>query len=41
MGPQWWHMGIELMEKEPIFKDALEKYDKIFKSILAGRLLMN
>ena len=31
MGPQWWEMGRELMEKEPVFKMEIEKCDKIFR----------
>ncbi len=30
MGPQWWAMGRELMETEPIFKDSIQECDKEF-----------
>jgi acyl transferase domain-containing protein/NADPH:quinone reductase-like Zn-dependent oxidoreductase/acyl carrier protein len=30
MGPQWWKMGRELMEVEPIFRQKLEACDEIF-----------
>jgi acyl transferase domain-containing protein len=30
MGPQWWKMGRELMETEPVFIDALKKCDEEF-----------
>jgi 1-acyl-sn-glycerol-3-phosphate acyltransferase len=30
MGPQWWAMGRELVESEPVFKDALERCDTAF-----------
>ncbi|MEM9444068.1 MAG: SDR family NAD(P)-dependent oxidoreductase [Verrucomicrobiota bacterium] len=35
MGPQWWAMGRELMQKEPIFRQAWEKVDEVFTQ-LAG-----
>ncbi|KAB1153658.1 SDR family NAD(P)-dependent oxidoreductase [Tenacibaculum aiptasiae] len=33
MGPQWWKMGRELMETEPVFKQAIMKCDAEFKII--------
>ncbi|MET0463360.1 MAG: SDR family NAD(P)-dependent oxidoreductase [Chitinophagaceae bacterium] len=33
MGPQWWKMGRELYEKEPVFREALLECDRIFKKI--------
>ena len=30
MGPQWWGMGRELMKQEPLFRQKIEDYDKIF-----------
>lgn len=28
MGPQWWGMGRQMIETEPLFKDVIEKCDK-------------
>lgn len=39
MGPQWWKMGRELMEKEPLFKDALQRCDSIFKEYSGWSIL--
>lgn len=33
MGPQWWKMGRELMETEPVFREAVEACDHDFKTI--------
>ena len=41
MGPQWWHMGIELMEKNLSLKMPWKSVIKYLNPILAGRLLMN
>ncbi len=30
MGPQWWGMGRELMQEEPVFRDAIKACDAIF-----------
>lgn len=30
MGPQWWKMGRELMEAEPVFRQKLEECDRLF-----------
>jgi len=30
MGPQWWKMGRELMDTEPVFMDAVKECDKEF-----------
>ncbi len=30
MGPQWWRMGRELYESEPVFKSAIEEADALF-----------
>ncbi len=35
MGPQWWAMGRELMEREPIVKATVEEVDGVFEP-LAG-----
>lgn len=31
MGPQWWAMGRELLEEEPIFRSAVEEVDRLFQ----------
>lgn len=33
MGPQWWAMGRELLEQEPIFRGALEEVDRLLKKL--------
>ncbi len=33
MGPQWWRMGRELMDQEPVFKNTVIECDAIFKEI--------
>jgi len=35
MGPQWWKMGRDLMEKEPVFLEAIKECDNYFK-VIAG-----
>jgi len=39
MGPQWWKMGRELMETEPIFMDAVKECDKEFSKYVDWSLL--
>ncbi len=39
MGPQWWKMGRELMEKEPVFLEAIEECDHYFKPISGWSIL--
>lgn len=39
MGPQWWAMGRELMEKEPIFRAAIEACDKEFSTYAQWSLI--
>jgi acyl transferase domain-containing protein/NADPH:quinone reductase-like Zn-dependent oxidoreductase/NADP-dependent 3-hydroxy acid dehydrogenase YdfG/acyl carrier protein len=39
MGPQWWKMGRELYEAEPLFKKALHECDEIFKKISGWSVL--
>jgi len=39
MGPIWWAMGRELLEKDKVFRDVIEKCDKLTKKI-AGWSLM-
>ncbi|KYC40369.1 hypothetical protein WA1_26500, partial [Scytonema hofmannii PCC 7110] len=31
-GPQWWAMGRELLEQEPVFRSAMEQCDELIKS---------
>jgi acyl transferase domain-containing protein/surfactin synthase thioesterase subunit/NADPH:quinone reductase-like Zn-dependent oxidoreductase/acyl carrier protein len=31
MGPQWWKMGRELLEEEPIFREAVEEIDVLLR----------
>jgi acyl transferase domain-containing protein/threonine dehydrogenase-like Zn-dependent dehydrogenase/short-subunit dehydrogenase/acyl carrier protein len=33
MGPQWWKMGRELMETEPVFYETIKECDQVFKEI--------
>ncbi len=30
-GPQWWGMGRELMQREPVFREAIERCDKALR----------
>ncbi len=39
MGPQWWAMGRELMETQPVFRNALEACDTAFKPISGWSLI--
>lgn len=39
MGPQWWAMGREMYEKEPIFKKVIDQCEEIFKKIAGWSLL--
>lgn len=39
MGPQWWKMGRELMETEPVFLAAIEACDEVFQSISGWSIL--
>ncbi len=39
MGPQWWAMGRELYNKEPVFKNTIDRCDEIFKKIAGWSLL--
>ena len=39
MGPQWWAMGHELLTTEPVFKDAVDRFDILFKSLAGWSLL--
>ena len=31
MGPQWWAMGRECLEMEPIFRESMERLDHLFR----------
>lgn len=33
MGPQWWGMGQELYEKNPIYRNAIEHADSVFQEV--------
>lgn len=33
MGPQWWGMGRQLFQQEPVFKNTVEQCDQIFQAI--------
>ena len=33
MGPQWWAMGRELFEKEPVYREAIERCDREFAKL--------
>lgn len=39
MGPQWWAMGRQLFEREPIFREALEQCDALFQQLAGWSLL--
>ena len=39
MGPQWWAMGMELYQGEPVFKAAVDEADALFRSI-GGRSIL-
>lgn len=39
MGPQWWAMGRELLEKEPVFRNTVEQCDAAFKKHSGWSLL--
>lgn len=39
MGPQWWKMGRELMETEPVFYKAVQECDVEFKKISGWSIL--
>ena len=37
MGPQWWAMGRQLLEQEPVFRAAVERCDAALRPSPAGR----
>ncbi|MDB5313855.1 MAG: mycocerosate synthase [Gemmataceae bacterium] len=38
-GPQWWAMGRQLLEREPVFRDAIERCDAIVRRLGPWSLL--
>lgn len=39
MGPQWWGMGRQLLEREPVFRAALEQCDRLHVKIAGWSIL--
>lgn len=39
MGPQWWGMGRQLMEREPVFRAMLERCDRLYREIAGWSIL--
>ncbi|MGC4093804.1 MAG: beta-ketoacyl synthase N-terminal-like domain-containing protein [Polyangiaceae bacterium] len=39
MGPQWWGMGQGLLEREPLFRSAVEECDALFRPLAGWSLL--
>jgi acyl transferase domain-containing protein/NADPH:quinone reductase-like Zn-dependent oxidoreductase/NADP-dependent 3-hydroxy acid dehydrogenase YdfG/acyl carrier protein len=39
MGPQWWAMGQELYRSEPVYRQAAEEIDQVFRSISGFSIL--
>ena len=39
MGPQWWGMGRELLQEEPIYRAAMERIDALFRPQAGWSLL--
>lgn len=39
MGPQWWGMGRQLLEAEPVFRAAMEQCDALFQQMAGWSLL--
>ena len=39
MGPQWWGMGRELAQREPVFRDALLECDALFRRLTGWSVL--
>ncbi len=33
MGPQWWGMGRQLFDTEPLFREAVEECDRLFRGV--------
>src|SRR5262249_5359799 len=38
-GPQWWAMGRELLDEEPVFRQAIERCDEIVRTLGPWSLL--
>ena len=38
-GPQWWAMGHQLLEKEPVFRETLESCEDVFRQLGYGSIL--
>jgi acyl transferase domain-containing protein/SAM-dependent methyltransferase len=39
MGPQWWAMGRELLQREPVFREVIERCDALFQRHAGWSLL--
>jgi acyl transferase domain-containing protein/acyl carrier protein len=39
MGPQWWAMGRELFDSEPVYHETAQAVDKIFRSLAGWSIL--
>src|SRR5262249_7072812 len=39
MGPQWWRMGRDLLESEPVFRQAIQSCDAVVREIAEFSLL--
>ncbi|KGJ03782.1 hypothetical protein IT41_12645 [Paracoccus halophilus] len=39
MGPQWWAMGRELLDREPLFREFAERVDEIFTPLSGWSIL--
>ena len=39
MGPQWWAMGRDLFDSEPVFRDCAKAIDDVFQSITGWSIL--
>jgi hybrid polyketide synthase/nonribosomal peptide synthetase FtdB len=39
MGPQWWAMGRQLYESEPVYRDAVERCDRQIRTLAGWSLL--
>lgn len=39
MGPQWWGMGQQLLDQEPLFRETVERCDELFQKVAGWSLL--